>query len=570
MPRIKEKQTSHDALALQAVERFNNSWHYAQTNYHRRWDDAWRLYNNHRIKRGYEGISDVFVPMVFSTIETMVSALAGSKPTFDFLPPKENPDQNTEVLNALLDFYWDKDQWNIKVQSWIRSMLVFGTGVVYLYWDIDRPVMVNIPLRDFFFDPNAVSIENNGAGFYAGRRYLTTKEELEAFEVYDAEIGEMAKKYQNLDKIMDSSNTSDEDTDKEKKELFYGSTAPDPEHTQVEVLEIWTEDRVVSVANRSVVIQDDENPYKVQASKNGSANPKGIIPFIVQRDYVDESLFYGRGEVEVIADLQEWLNDLTNQNNDAITYTLNPMWNLDPSKSDLLEQIQAAPGAVFPLNNQDLTPVVMPQIPNDAFTERLNIKNEIRETTAVNEVVKGVQGDKQTTATEINAQVAQAGARIGMKVTQLENEGFHRLARIVFEMAKLYINDPQLVRVVSDRVSWEEFDPEQFIGEYEPRVQLETSIEAKREQERNNAQEMYLALSQDPQVDQMQLKRVVLPKMFNLDPDEVDRLLVEPIEAMDAGMGMEELGGLGAAGTELPGLGLTPEPAVPELQEALV
>lgn len=561
----KKQKLAEDERVKFVVERFNNSWTYAQTNYHSRWEDSWKLYNNRRVKIGYEGISNVFVPMTFSTIETMVSALAGSKPQFDFLPPRDKPDQNTDILNALLDFYWDKDQWNIKVQNWVRSMLIYGTGVVYLYWNIDHPVMVNIPVRDFFFDPNAVSLENCSKDFYAGRRYLTTVEELKGYEVvdseeYEADSATMKPKYMNLDKIVAGSGATDGDeTDKEKKDLFYGSTAPDPENTQIEVLELWTEDRVVSIANRSVLIQDEENPYLVQAKARGEKNAKGIIPFVVQRDFVDESLFYGRGEVEIFADLQEWLNDLTNQNNDAITYTLNPMWNLNPNKADLIEQIQSAPGAVFPLDSTDLAPVPMPSIPNDAFNERINIKNEIRETTAVNEVVKGVTNETKVTATEINAQVAQAGQRIGMKITQLENEGFHRLARVVFEMVKLYVNEPMLVRVVSDRVSWEQFNPEEFSGDYEPRVQLETSVEAKKQDDMAIAKEMFLALSQDPEVDQIELKRIALPKMFGLDPDEVDRLLVEP-QAM---LGTQDMG--------VPDP-LTGEPLMPEMapEEMLV
>ena len=550
----KEGKTSQDDVVKDVVQKFDSSWNYCQSNYHKTWENAFKLYNNTRVKIGYEGYSNIFVPITFSTIETMVAALAGGKPSFDFLPPKEKPDQNTDILNALIDYYWDRDQWNIKVQSWIRSMLMYGTGVVYLYWNIDRPVMVNVPLRDFFFDPNAVNMENSGLGFYAGRRYLTTLDELKSYEIADpndVEVDEdgnavpkMKPKYKNLDKIPQGSGANDGDeTDKARKDLFYGSTAPDPEKTQVEVIELWTEEKICSVVNRSVLIQEEENPYLTQAKSMDVQNPKGIIPFCVQRDYVDESLFLGKGEVEVIADQQELLNDLTNQNQDAITYTLNPMWNLNPNKVDMIDQVGAAPGRVFPLDQTDLTPVTMPSIPNDAFQERLNIKNEIRETTAIDQVVKGVSSDQKTTATEINAQIASAGQRMSMKITQLENEGFHRLARVVFEMVKLYVNEPMLVRVVGDSISWETFDPMEFQGDYEPRVQLQTSVEAKKENERKMAQEMYLALIQDPQVDQTQLKRMILPRIYDLDPDEVDKLLVDPMSQMGSmGLPPEDMG----------------------------
>lgn len=526
------KADDEKAVVQNLVDQFEASWKYCQTNYHTRWEESWKLYNNKRVKRGYQGgVADVFVPMTFSTIETMVAALAGGKPSFDFIPPEDKLDQDTEVLNARLDMWWDKDQWDIKIQNFIRSMLVYGTSVVYLQWNVDHPVMTNIPIRDFFFNPNAVNIEGMADGFYCGRRYLTTIEELEAFEVVDSDpksktYGQMVKKYKNLDKVKASSTDTADKTDKEQKDLYYGSTAPDPEKTQVEVIEFWKNDKVCSVANRSVLIEDDENPHLTQAKAMGEENPKGIIPFAIQRDYVDESLFLGRGEVEFIADQQEQLNDLTNQNMDAISYTLNPMWNLNPDKQDIMEQIQAAPGAVFPLLPGELSPVQLPQIPREAFNERINIKNEIREATAVDQVVKGVTTTGSATATEIESQIASAGQRLGMKITQLENEGFHRIARIVLRMDQLYTNKPAVVRTKGrNGVEFLIYDPTEYSGEYEPRVQLSSSVERSRAEKKVEAKELLAAFLNDPDVDQRKLKQKAFEVGFDMDPDEARDML---------------------------------------------
>ena len=131
-------------------------------------------------------------------------------------------------------------------------------------------------------------MENNGEGFYCGRRYLTTKADLESFEIIDTDpdsktYGQMVKKYKNLDDIVTAANNSQGDeTDKQQKDLYYGSTAPDPKKTQIEVIEYWTEEKVCSVANRSVLIEESENPYLTQAKLQGRENPRGIIPFVSQ------------------------------------------------------------------------------------------------------------------------------------------------------------------------------------------------------------------------------------------------------------------------------------------------
>lgn len=529
----------------QVVNDFDASWEYAQGHYHKIWEDAFALYNNQRIKQGYKGITNTFVPMTFSTIETMAAALFGSKPKFEYLPPQDRPDQNTEILNALLDYYWDKDNWDIKVIKWGRGMLREGTSIVYIYWDIDHPCLLNVPIRDFFINPEATDFSN---ARYMGRRYLTTIDELKSFEIVDvnAEPDEegnqpLKKKYKNLDKITESNQSGDQ-TDKQKKDMFYGSTVSEPEKKQVEVIEYWTLDKTISIANRSVVIEDTENYYKAQARENGSKYPKGVFPFAPLRDYTDESLFYARGEVEVIADEQELLNDITNQNIDSITYTLNQMYTLDPKYAHLLKEIENIPGAVYLAENGALQPIQQRPVPPDAFAERQNIKNEIRETTASNEIVKGVGAETKTTATEVNAQIAGAGQRLALKITQIENEGFHILAKVVFELIKRYVTEPMLVRIVGkDGIRWEEYNPEEFTGDYEPRVQLDTSIQSKKQEDAQMAKELLGAFLNDPDINQPELKKMVLAKAFELDPDEVDTLVQPaPEMGMMGDMGMSE------------------------------
>lgn len=561
------------------IKDFNSAWEYAQGSWHSRWNNNYSLYNNTRTKRGYTGITDTFVPMTFSTIETMTSALFGAKPKFNYVPPQDKADQNTEILNGLLDYYWDKDQWNIKVISWGRTFLMLGTSVIYLYWDIDHPVMINVPIRDFFIDPMATTLEN---ARYMGRRYLTTKDELKSFEVVDIEGKQdadgnyqMKPKYQNIDKI--NAGVKGDNTDKQEKDMFYGSTTSNPEDEQVEVIEYWTCDKVISIANRSVVIEDAENYYKTQARKQGDKYPEGIMPFSCLRDYVDESLFYAKGEVDFISEEQELLNDITNQNIDSITFTLNQMYTLSPNYAHLLNEIENLPGAVYLAEPGALSPIQQRPIPPDAFNERMNLKNEIRETTASNEVVKGVSQDSQATATEINAQIAGSGQRLGLKVTQVENEGFHRLAKIVFEMIKLYVTEPTMVRIMGkDGAKWEEFDPKDFQGDYEPRVQLDITIENKRQREASEAKELLAAFLNDPEINQVELKKMVLSKSFNLDPDEVGMLVQEqpPMEQMPMGDMPPEMGALPPEMGAMPPMPEMPpempQDIPPELMEPIV
>ena len=522
------------------LSNFEKSWDYCSGSWQGRWNDNYYLYNNNRVKVGYNGITDTFVPMTFSTIETMTSALFGSKPRFNYTAPADKYGQNTDILNNLVNYYWDKDKWSMKVINWGRDMLRFGTSIIYLHWDGNCPRIINVPIRDFFIDPTCNTLENAS---YMGRRYLTSLEELESFEIVDLDKSDgdqvvMKPKYQNLNKISKTNSGTGDNTDKEEKDMWYGSTIVDDDN-QVEVIEHWTKDRVISVANRSVIIEDSENYYKLKAKQNGEKFARGLMPFCTLRDYVDGSLFYAKGEIDFIADQQELLNDLTNQNIDSITFTLNQMYTLDPRYAHLLEEIENIPGAIYPVEAGALQPINQRPVPQDAFLERSNIKNEMRETTASNEIIKGVspQGGGKQTATEIQAQIAGSGQRLSLKITQIEDEGFHQLANLVLRMIQLYVTERMVVRVVGkDGVRWEEYDPLEFAGEYDVEVQLETTVNSQKAQIASQAKEMYAAFINDPEINQNTLKKLVLQRGFDLDPDEVDELMVTEQQQMPMGM----------------------------------
>lgn len=570
------KQTAAiDDDVSEYLKKFNASWKYCSGSWHDRWTRNYKLYHGERVEVGYEGISDVFIPMVFSTIETLKAGMFGSKPRFNYTPPRNRPDQKTDILNAAVDMYWEMGQWSIKVMNTGHDFFNLGTGVDYWFWNVDRPDMLNVPIRDFIIDP---TYTGNGEPGYAGRRYLTTKEELESFEIVDMDnpvevpvtdeedfpildpetqlpqtetTYNLKKKYRNLDQLDEAigagentaKGTAGENTDKQEKDHFYGSTLDDTSG-QVEVIEIWTTERVISIANRRVIIEDTENYFLAKQKANGVERPRGLLPFAWARNYVDKSLFYAKGEVDFIAGLQEMLNDVTNQNIDSITYILNQMYTIDPASAHLQGKVQNVPGATYVAPKDAIAPIQQRNVPPEAFNERMNIKNEIREATASNEVVKGV-GDVdggKATATEINAQIAGAGQRINLKITQLENEYFHRMATIVLELMRCYVTEKQLIRIVGkDGIRWEEFDPADFAeGDYQPHVQLDIRIQNQKAEEATNAKEMYAAFMGDMDVNQQWLKKKVLAAGFGLDPDEVEEAMQpNPMQpGMDSMTGM--------------------------------
>lgn len=524
---------------------FKNSRDYVKKFKQNIWDDCWSAYNNIRTKRGYDGIADDFIPETFTIVESIKANIAGGKPKFNFVPIKEEQNQETAVINDLIDFYWDQNNMTEKVQDWVQDMLVYGNGIMMVSWEGDMPHMTNIPLRDFFVDPTATHMNRPGSpGYpkYAGYRFLTTVEELKNRKIVDPETGDMKMLYQNLDDISDLN--EDDPTDKTVKEKLLGSTLPDKKG-QVEVIVYYTRKKKIVIANRQTLIYDGENPYKrekktksVTRILDGSEittdvefpEIKGFLPFAILRNYVDTSLFYAKGDVEVILPRQERLNDISSQKSDNLTYVMNNMWQIDPQYKHLAEQIESFPGAVFPLPQGALTAIEKQSIGADADNEMFRIKEEMRRATAADEVIQGVSQDKgRITATEIQAQMNQASQRFSTKLTNLEDEGYSQLGRILFKMVQIFVDQPMAVKVVgAEGTQWRDFDPEEYSGEYEPKVQLESTTKAIRAEEGQKYALIHQMFAQSPYVNQFEFTKLYLESMLDMNEDKLKKLVVEP------------------------------------------
>lgn len=193
MPTKKESQKPQDIVA-KIVGDYKSSWDYCASAWHQQWKDWYKLYNSERINVAYHGMSDTFVPMAYSTIETLVSGTSGDKPVVEYIATKYEQNQETEVLNSMFSYYWDLDNWTNKLVINNRNYFLYGTGVMFLYWNIDHPVLENLALRDFFIDPTVSAVNYQNAA-YMGHRFLASKAKLADEVIIDPASGELVPKY---------------------------------------------------------------------------------------------------------------------------------------------------------------------------------------------------------------------------------------------------------------------------------------------------------------------------------------------------------------------------------------
>lgn len=562
-----EKSDGKDASKLlgKYLAMFTESWEYAQQNYHTIWENNWKLYRNIRTQHNYPSTVETFVPMVNSTVNTIVASLFSTVPTVRYIPNYTDQEADTKVLNEIYQDFARRDGWNLKNKINGRQGVITGNYCAYYEWTPSKDGgyvhKVIVPVRDMIIDPQATSSED---WRYVGRRFFATKKQLKAEKIYDFETGKMVPRYKNLNDVKPGGGVGgvDSESDKNVKDQALGTTAPGASG-QIELIEIWTRERVAVIANRSVLIEEKENPhYALEKSKFEQRKTEhelerlvtlqttgedigefkeefdtkhaGLLPFAHGSEYKDVSLIYGSSDVDIIADSQELLNTLTDLNIESVLYTLYPEKTIDPKYASSIDDLNPAPGKVYPLPAGAVQWNNPPVIPQNAFNERANIKTEIREAASVSEISKGITATDSTTATEIKAMLAQADIRIQEKAQNLADGFYFDEAKICLKLLQLYAGDTYYLRNISDAgVSFDEIDMTKFLGEYTPMVTLDIQKKLADAERQDAYSRAYQIIIQDPTNNIEAAKEIMYPKMMpELSQEEIERIITPPAPAM--------------------------------------
>lgn len=533
---VVEPEDTSKLTAKDVVTEWNNHWKYALGVYHPRWKDAYQITNNQRINRGYVGVADTFIPLTFSIVDSTKANIIGGRPKITFLPTTDEQKAGTDILDAAVDYVWDKGYYQQRVADWVDGALTYGTSVLQIVWDVhlDIPVARFIPIKDIWLDPSASTIEMaEREGLPFGYRYLTTAESLKGRQIVNPEFDDESAesdsnpRYANLydHKAIDKAGEyTAQQTDATDKNMWQGSTlGDDAKTTQVEVIVRYCKNRRIEIINRKEIILDTESEIE------------DMYPFSVLYDYKDASLFYGRGLPDILKQLQEELNDVSNQDTDSMSYQIDSMKWVDPTFAHLIPDIVSGPGVVIPIPQNMMGELPKPAYNPKAQEKRTNLKDDMREAVGAGEVLQGVAAQQGKTATEINAEQLNAGKRFDVMIQQMETGGFQRVAKLIFKFLQKYADEEMLIRTVGNKgVAFKKFVKTEYPGEWDPRVQLDASAKTEQAKNAGMAGQMFTQYAQNPLVNLMELTKLDMRKQYGLDDQEVELLLSNPGQAGDA------------------------------------
>jgi hypothetical protein len=208
-----------------------------------------------------------------------------------------------------------------------------------------------------------------------------------------------------------------------------------------------------------------DNPYK------STQQPNGFRPFIVGKDYVDLTEFYGLGEIDNISDIQIEANEIENQSMDNIKLILNRMWLVGNNAGVDYETMFSYPGGIINADNPELVkPLQQQEIPQSYVNKREQYLQEIQRTSGVNDYTQGMNTPGMTdTVGGISSLIEEANMRFSLKIKILQMTAIKDFAEKLFMLDKIFIKNMRLpVRLEGEKgMEWVDINPDNLKGMYD-------------------------------------------------------------------------------------------------------
>lgn len=539
-----------------------------------KWDRFYKMYRSYLEPANYPWQSNLWIPYSFSTIETLAPRMVANKPKVDIMPRTEEDKEFAKLQSDLVNFQWDKMKMQTILPDVVKEMLMYGTAIVKVGWKTDRqykevkedvdetmpelgkveveeevtlydgPVVELVDLYDLFVDPKATTIDNARWVIHRTMKPLSHLKQLQKQGIYK-NVALVENTKLTLNENDKSQRWSTIDLSTPVDELGEG----DSDKRMVELLEYWEDDHVCTVANREIIIREDENPYK-----------HGKKPFLRVVDQSVPHEFYGIGELEPIESLQYELNNRRNQRMDNVTLALNRMWKVkNGANVDEDELVSDAGGVIHTDDMNGLDVVQMPDVTASSYQEETIIKGDIQQTTGVSDFTRGVGSDAlaNDTATGISLIQEAGSARFRLKIQNLEEMIIKPLGEMIISMNEQFMEEPQIVRITNQEgMEFKEIGPDQLKSDFDVVVEAGSTMPTNEAVRKKQAMDLYQIFAADPEVNTRELKVMVL-EAFGVK--NIDKLL--PVQQpMMPPMGMEEMG------APMTGEGLTQEAQLASVQ----
>lgn len=464
-------------IIAQVTTDYKNSESY-QTPYLNKFLDYYKAYRAKlQDENTREDGSNLFIPYIYNIVENafpkIVKSLFSVRPYLPYMPVNrkdENATAKAKNMTNLVEWEFDnKMKGRLVYNNILRDCVIYGTAISKQTWKLeertvvkrmdvmrqqtdpetgltvnvdttepmetqeityDAPIMQNINLSDFFFDPYATSIDD--AAYVIQQYYLPMYKVLAM-----AEQGQLDITPQELKKQVQAASSSNNTYDKSSA---LGYSARSNRTNEVLIWEYWTDDIKCIIINKTIVGLVARNPYWHRRK-----------PFSKWECVPVSGEFYGIGIVEMCLQLQYELNTTRNQRIDNVSYALNRMYSILRSANIDTTQLKSRPNGFIEVDDHnDIKEINVHEVNSSAYTEETTIKNDMDVTSGVFNYTRGEPADRRETATTASI-LSQAGNdRFEAQVLQIGWGGFSDSALQLAWLNRQYIDKETEITIVGE------------------------------------------------------------------------------------------------------------------------
>jgi len=478
--------------------------------------------NDRAIITGRQDDPDLFVPITFSVIESLIPswifAQFGQRPFVDVMGRTQDDQDRAEAVTQMLDYDFERARTLLQAIPYAKSMFKYGTGigeVTYRYeshkvrkrykekvptgfdkfrklmskWeyfkrmetviDFDGPSLDWVSPFNFGVDPLYYELDRMR---YCWKRDWTDRQTLgEEDEQWKELTGK--KLYKNLDLIpkiakgfaegvyeLDASDDTSEamgwtNLGGFKKQRYVQVRDIDRDRdAAIERITYYEDDRKVVICNGTAVVHDGENPYDDKRK-----------PFVATPCIPLEGYFWGMGYIHPIRKSQEEVNSYRNLNMRQARLNAMNVWGVDET-IDLPEQAtEVSPGDVlqipfFANGKPSIVPLMQGRpLPPESQIYEDRLLADIQRAVARSSLRMGGAGSRGIdTATEAKMMGAAEEQRVQLGNLIGEETFLQQVAKKFFWRRQQYFKEGQVFRILGkDGVNFKKLEIQEIVGDYD-------------------------------------------------------------------------------------------------------
>ena len=463
-------------------------------------------------------MSNRFVPMTPGQIETglgnLMNMLFSVKPAIRVKPREKGDEKQASIVEKLIHYQMQISDFYEHFYDFVKTLLMYGTAIGKVYWkkstvmrkikvdnyepimvinlpnpmtgmmmpvpigkkkvgyrvvdklftEYDDPVFENCNLRDIFWDPQSIDIQDSWVihRTYKSRAHLIN---MHKEGIYNSNVNNITEESIETRESMET-----EDAATSRENVPNVTRAKGTE--RIELLEWWgkydlhNNGRLVpcvfTLANGKELIRKEENPFW-----------HGKTPFVKGVYVRMPNEFLGLGIPEILYDMQQVMNETVNQRIDNISLILNRMFVAKTNSGININKLKSAPGNVIMTDDENpqssILPLITPDVTSSSFAETSEIERWAQEATAITKMSMGMSGPgTHDTLGGAQLQQATAGNRFALYARLIENMAIKPIIKMFYDLDTQFVDSTKVARIVGpDGVEFQPVSPEDVGKDYD-------------------------------------------------------------------------------------------------------